>query len=453
MTGAESPTEMEPLAETDAPAELGPGPVAAAAATSALAEAEAPAATSARTHFRRFWLGDTVSQFGDRVTELALPLIAAVTLRASATEVSVLAAVAWLPNLLGVLLGAWVDRRPGKRRLMIAADLTRAAVLLSLPTAAAFHAVTLGQLYCVALLCGAAAVLFNTSYPPFFAYLVPRSEYVSANSKLSATRSASFMGGPALGGALIAATSAAFAVLADSVSFLFSALTISRVPVDEPEPEPTEVSVVRRAKEGIAYIAREPILRTTLACATTVNFFTFVANTNLLILFATRVLRLSGGAVGLALGLGASGALLGAVLAPKVVRAVGVGRGIAVGAVLFPAPIAIVAVAHGSVWLCAAAVALAEFLGGMGVMLFDIPLNSLQTAVIHDSVRSRVSGAYATVNYGIRPLGALAGGALAGIIGLRATLLVGAVGGAMSVLWLPASPVLRIRSLDGGLDG
>ncbi|WP_370385225.1 MFS transporter [Catenulispora sp. GAS73] len=398
--------------------------------------------------FRRFWLGDTVSQLGDRVTELALPMIAAVTLKASAAEASALAAVTWTPNLLGVFLGAWVDRQRRKRRLMIGADLARAVVLVSLPVAAAFRAVTLGQLYVVAALCGTAAVLFNTSYPSFFARLVPRSQYVSANSKLAGTRSASFMVGPAAGGVLIAATSAPFAVLVDSVSFLFSALTISRVRVPEPQAESVEVSLARRAKEGILYIAREPILRSTLACATTVNFFTFVANTSLLVLFANRVLHLSGGAVGVALGVGASGALLGAVVAPRLARRIGVGRGIAVGAVLFPAPIALVAVAHGSVWLCAVVLALAEFLGGLGVMLFDVNLNSLQTAVIHDAVRSRVSGAYTTVNYGVRPLGALVGGVLAGTIGMRPTLLVAAVGGAMSALWLLTLPVLGIRSLD-----
>lgn len=416
------------------------------------AETEALAEATATPAFRRFWLGATVSQLGDRVTELALPMIAAVTLRATAIEVSVLAAVTWTPNLLGVFLGAWVDRRRRKRRLMIGADLARAAVLLSLPVAAVFHAVSLGQLYVAAFLCGAAAVLFNTSYPTFFAHLVARSDYVAANSKLAGSRSASYMVGPAAGGALIAATSAPFAVLTDSLSFLFSAFTIGGVRVTEPEPEAVEMSVARRAKEGVVYIARQPILRATLACAATVNFFTFVANTSLLILFATRVLHLSSEAIGAALGLGAGGALLGAVVAPMIARVVGVGRGVALGAVLFPAPIAIVAAAHGSVWLCAGALALAEFLGGMGVMLFDITLNSLQAAVIHDSVRSRVSGAYSTVNYGIRPLGALVGGALAGTLGLRATLLVAAVGGAMSVFWLPASPVLRIRSLDQDLS-
>lgn len=416
----------------------------------AVAETE-PATTPARRFpsFRRFWLGYTVSQLGDRVTELALPLIASVTLRPSPFAVAVLAAVAWTPNLLGVLLGAWVDRRRRKRRLMIAADLVRAGVLLSLPVAAAFHGVTLAQLYVVAVLCGGAAVLFNTSYPTFFAHLVPRSEYVAANSRLATSRSASSMVGPAAGGTLIAAVSAPWAVLVDAVSFLVSAVTIARVKVHEPEPEAAEVSVGRRAKEGIAYIAGQPILRATLACAATGNFFTFVANSSLLVLFMNRALHLSGAAIGLALGIGASGALFGAVLAPRIAHAVGVGRSVAIGAVLFPAPIAVIAVAHGSVWLCASAVALAEFLGGIGLMLFDVTLNSLQTAVIHDTVRSRVSGAYSTVNYGIRPLGALVGGVLASTIGLRPTLLTAAVGGAMSVLWLLASPVVRIRSLDG----
>ena len=232
MRSAESATETDRDSLADSDAESGNIDT----SSSTDIGTDAPASAASASRFRRFWLGYTVSQFGDRITELALPLIAAVTLHASAAAVSALAAVTWTPNLLGVVLGAWVDRQRRKRRLMIGADLARAVVLLSLPVAAAFHAVTLGQLYIAALLCGSAAVLFNTSYPTFFAHLVPRSAYVSANSKLAASRSASSMVGPAAGGALIAATSAPFAVAADSVSFLFSALTIGRVRVAEPAP-------------------------------------------------------------------------------------------------------------------------------------------------------------------------------------------------------------------------
>ncbi len=401
--------------------------------------------------FVRFWSGQTVSEFGDRVTELAMPLIAVTTLRASASEVAALTALAWTPNLAALVLGAWVDQHTRKRRLMVAADLARALVLLSLPAAYLAGAVTLAQLYAVALLTGTAKVVFNTSYPSFFAHLVPRASYLDANGKLNTTLSASYVAGPAIGGALVQALSAPVAVVADAVSFLASAFLVGGIRTEEPPPGTESLPLRRRIREGVTYVARHPVLRVTLGCAATINFFTFVAGTGLTVLFATRVLRLSPAGIGLALAIGATGSLLGAVIAPSLSRWWGIGRSIAAGAFLFPAPIAIAAVASGPLWVRGGALALAEFLAGIGVMLFDINLNSLQAAVIHDGIRSRVAGAYSTVNYGIRPVSALVSGILATTIGLRPTLLAAAAGGALSVLWLIFSPVLRIRTLDQGL--
>ncbi|MFF9157476.1 MFS transporter [Streptomyces sp. NPDC014846] len=410
--------------------------------------------------FVRFWAGQSVSQFGDRISELALPLIAVVSLHASANQVAWLTALAWAPNLLAIVLGAWVDHRVHKRRLMVLADLARACLLLTLPFAYLFGGVTLIQLYAVALLTGAAGVLFNTAYPPFFAHLVPRSLYVDANSKLSASQSASYVAGPAIGGALIQAITAPIAVIADALTFLASAALVAPIQVDEPAAvsgEQASSSLLRRAGEGLAFIVRHPVLRASLGCATTVNFFTFLTGTGLTVLFADRVLGLSAGVIGLAFGIGSTGALLGALIAPTISRWIGLGRSIAVGAVLFPAPLAVAATASGPPWARAGALGLAEFLAGIGVMLFDVNLNSLQTAVIPDGMRSRVAGAYSTVNYGIRPLGALVGGMLATVIGLRTTLITAAVGGALSLLWLLPSPIPRIRSLahilaDGGTE-
>lgn len=401
--------------------------------------------------FVRFWAGQSVSQFGDRISELALPLIAVGALNASAGQVAWLTALAWAPNLLAVVVGAWVDQHVGRRRLMILSDLVRAGVLLTLPVAHLFGSVTFLQLYAVALLTGAAAVLFNTAYPPFFAHLVPRSSYVDANSKLSASRSASFVLGPAVGGALVQLLTAPVAVIADALSFLASAVLLRPIRVEEPAAAdadgPAGPPLLRRVREGLAFVVRHPVLGAGLGCATTLNFFTFAAGTNLIVLFAVRELGLSAGIVGLAFGIGSTGALVGAVIAPKVSRRIGVGRSIAVGAVLFPAPIALVAAASGPGWAGAAVLGAAEFLSGVGVMLFDVNLNSLQAAVIPDGMRSRVAGTYGTVNYGMRPIGALVGGGLATVIGLRATLITAAVGGALSLLWLLPSPVLRIRSL------
>jgi MFS family permease len=415
------------------------------------AVAQPPAISLARDRrFLRFWAGQTVSQFGDRISELALPLIAVGALHASANQVAWLTALIWTPNLLAIVLGAWVDRQVRKRRLMVAADLIRAAVLLSLPVAHLAGAVTLGQLYAVALLTGAAGVLFNTAYPPFFAHLVPRAAYLAANSRLSATRSASYVAGPAIGGALVQALTAPVAIAADALSFLASAVLVGRVRIDEPPAgaagEP-EASLLRRAREGLAFVVRHPVLRAGLGCSATVNFFTFVSGSGLVVLFASRSLGLSAGAIGLAFGIGSTGGLLGAVLAPRISRWIGMGRSIAVGAVLFPAPIALAAAAGGPAWVGAGALAAAEFLSALGVMLFDVNLNSLQASVIPDGMRSRVSGAYSTLNYGIRPLGAVVGGALATCLGLRPTLLVAAAGGALSLLWLLPSPIPRIRAI------
>lgn len=268
--------------------------------------------------FVRFWCGQSVSQFGDRISELALPLMAVGALHASANQVALLTALVWTPNLLGLFLGAWVDHHPTKRRLMLLADVIRAAVLLSLPIAYALDTVTLGQLYTVAVLTGVAAVVFNTANSSFFAHLVPPESYVDANSKLSASRSVSFIAGPAVG-VLVEALTAPVAVIADALSFVASAILVGRTRVDEP-PVPAASSgpsLLRRAREGLTFVIREPVMRAGLLCATTVNFFTFLAGTGLLVLFANRVLQLSPGAIGLAFGVGATGGLLGAVASPR----------------------------------------------------------------------------------------------------------------------------------------
>lgn len=366
------------------------------------------------------FLGATSGTYlGDRVTELALPLIAVVTLAVSPTQVGLLTAAVWAPNLLALMVGTWVDTVAHKRWLLVAADLLRAAVLVSLPLAHWFGKVTLGHLFAVALLAGAGQVLHSSAYPPFFVSLVPRSQYVEANSLLSTSRSMSFVAGPPLGGLLVQVLTAPVAVLVDAVTFVISALVISRIPpAAVPPADASSQPLAARVREGLAYVRRNPYLRAGLGCATTVNLFTFMAQA-LVVLFASRTLGLSPGAIGLVFGIGAVGGVVGAVLAPRLAGRYGVGRMIMVGAVLFPAPLAVIAVADGPQWVAVTVLATGELLSSAGVMLLDVNLNSLQTAVIGDHVRSRVAGVYGTVNYGVRPLGAVLGGLLGDFIGLR----------------------------------
>lgn len=397
--------------------------------------------------FNRFWLGYSVSQFGDRISELALPLIAIIVLHGDAGQTALVVALIWLPNVLSPVVGAWADTFRHKRRLMVGADLLRFAALLSLPLAYLFGEVGIWQLYLVAVLTGLGQMVFDVSYPAFFVSLVPRESYIAANSKLNTSRSASFVLGPAAGGALIQLLSAPAAVLVDAVSFICSAVVVGRLKVLDAEPAQDSASSLRaRLSAGLHFIMRHRIIRASLACSTTINFFMFLAQA-LVLLFASRSLGLSAAVIGVSLGVGAVGGLLGAVLANKLVAGIGLGRTIVLGAILYPAPVALLVVAHGPHLMSAVLLGATELLSGMGVMMFDIANNSLKAALIPDDLRSRTAGAYNAVNYGIRPLGALTGGWLGTVLGLRPTLAIAAVGGVLGCLWLLSSPIPGVAEL------
>ena len=418
-----------------------------------MGEASAPAVRRSPLwrdrRFGTYWVGQGVSQLGDRVSELALPLIAITALHATSTEVGLLTAAIWLPNLLSLVVGAWVDHQHRKRRLLVVANLFQAVVVLTVPAAHYLGVLRLPQLYVVALLVGAGAVLYQSAYPAFFVALVRRDQYVEANSLLSGTRSASFIAGPAAGGGLIQLLTAPVAVVVDGVSFLVSALMIHLVRVTEVQPEaaPDGERLLTRARFGMRFVLRHPYLASSLRCVASLNFFNLMAGA-VVILFASRNLGLSAGTIGLALGIGASGGLVGAVVAGRVARILGTGRTIALGTVLFSAPLAFIPLATGPTLARSAALAGVEFISGLGVMLLDVNLNAVMTTVIPDSMRSRVSGAFTSINYGVRPLGAVVGGLLGGWIGVGPTLVVGGVGGALAVLWLLGTPLIRTRSLD-----
>ncbi len=300
-------------------------------------------------NFATYWSGQAVSQLGDRVSELALPLTAVTVVGATATQVGLLTAAIWLPNLLALVLGSWVDRQQRTRWVLVTADLLRAVVVLTVPVAALLGVLALPQLFVVALLLGAGATLYQSAWQPFFVTLVRRDQYVEANSLLSTTRSVSFVAGPAVGGALVQALTAPVALAVDGVSFLLSAVLLRRVEVNERAAATTaeQGSLGQRVREGLRIVLHHPYLAPALRCVTWVNAFTFMVSAVVLV-FASRTLGLSAGTIGLALGVGAVGGVAGALAAAPVARRIGTGRTIAVGALLFTLPMAALALAGGS---------------------------------------------------------------------------------------------------------
>jgi MFS family permease len=394
--------------------------------------------------FRRFWAGQIVSLVGDQITMIAVPLVAVLALDATPAQMGYLFAAELAPNLLFSLhAGAWADRHARKRWTMIATDVGRALLLASVPLAYAFDALTFPHLFVVAFLIGTLSVLFQVSYSSLFVALVPRERFVEASSIVNGSRALSYVAGPSIGGLLVQALSAPLALVADACSFVVSALFLRRVDVAEPETEAAERGHV---VAGVRFVAGSPIVRSALGATATINFFNF-AFTALFILYATRSLGVEPGVLGLVLGIGAAGGLLGALLTTRIARRIGIGPTLAVGCVLFPAPLLLVPAAEGPTWAILACLFAAEFGAGFGVMMLDISASSIFAAVIPVRLRSRVAGAYMVVNYGVRPLGALAGGALGTWLGLRETLWLVTAGALLGVLWLVPSPILGLREL------
>jgi len=394
--------------------------------------------------FRRFWLGETISLFGDQVSLIAVPLVAVLVLDANAAQMGYLVAAELAPNLLFALhAGAWVDRRGRRRQTMIATDLGRAAAIATVPLAYGLDVLTIQQLYVVAFLVGSLSVLFQVSYASLFVSIVPREEYVSANSLLAGSRAFSFVAGPSIGGVLVQLVKAPFALVVDAVSYLFSAFYLGSI---SPEETPTEQAERGHVMAGIRFVLGNPTMRASLLATATINLFNFIFFA-LFILYAVRSLHVRAGTLGLVLGAGAVGGIIGSMVTTRLGRRIGIGPAFLLGCILFPIPLLLVPLAGGPKPLVLAMLFLAEFGSGLGVMILDISAASIFAALVPHRLRSRVSGAYTLVNYGVRPVGSLIGGFLGSTIGLRPTLWIAATGAIAGFLWLLPSPIPAMRDL------
>ncbi len=395
--------------------------------------------------FRRYWSGATVSLLGDRISGLAVPLAAIISLHAGPSQMGALTAASLVPALLfSVPLGVWVDRSQSKRRLMIAADILRAVLISFIPAAFLLGHLSLAELYAVAFLVGSLGLLFQLAQNSLFPALVEREQYVDASALLQGSRAVSYLAGPSIGGFLVQVLSAPIAVLFDALSYLASALALLGISPKEPPPAP-------RAKgdggAGLRFLWGSPILRPALLAVATVNLFNYIFSA-LFLLYASRTLHVDAALIGLIAGLGVIGTMSGALVASRTSRRIGVGRTFLLGTALFPAPLVLVPLAGGPHLLVLALLLLAEMGSGFGVMLLDISFGALWTASLPDEIRARVNGAFSFVNNGIRPIGALLGGALPTLIGIHGTLWLGALGALLGCLWLLPSPIPSLRNLE-----
>jgi MFS family permease len=394
--------------------------------------------------FRLLLAGQTTSQLGTQVAGIAVPLLAVGALQASSLELGLISAASTIPfALIGLPAGAWLDGWRN-RPVLIAADLVRAAALLSIPVAGWIGVLSITQLIVVSLVAGTARVFFDIGYQSYLPVIVGREGVLAGNSAMESLRAGSQIAGPGIGGILVSAIGAANLLLTQAATFLVSALTLVASRTREPAPvhESDRPHLWGRILEGLRFVGGNRILRATAAASGLANF-SFAMGSAVTIIFLARDLALPSWAVGVLFAVTAVGAMGGAAFTPRLARWVGSARVIWFSLAV-TAPLGfLIALAQPGWGILFAVVGMAA--GELGQIVYAVTNVSLRQRLCPERILSRVTATMRVLIMGLFPLGALIGGLLGELVGARLTLVAVAVVGA-------AAPVVLYAALRGNRE-
>ena len=393
--------------------------------------------------FRLLFSAYGVSVLGSEVTVLAIPLAAAVLLGATPWQMGLLTAAGTAPYVgFSLVVGAWVDRLRRRRPLMVAADLVAATALVTVPVAWALGLLTIAQLVVVELVLGIARVTFRPTFSTHLPDVVPDEALTRASSRLRAAEAGAMLSGPGIGAALVQVLGAPVAVIADALSFIASAILVGRVRA--PERVGHVPSQRRRLAseiaEGMVCLFRDGRLRAIAMAAASVNFFGLMIFA-LLVVYLVRAHDFSPMMIATVTIAGGVGSLVGALLAPHVSDRIGSGRTILLASAIFSFGMLAFPLADGPRWLVLTVLVANEVVVGIGIMLFDVTIGALVITRAPRDLLGRVNSSLSTVTQGVKAVGALTGGTLATLIGMRPALWVAALGATTTVLWVWFSPL------------
>ncbi|MBB5937285.1 MFS transporter [Streptomyces zagrosensis] len=428
--------------------------------------------------FRLLWCGETAGKFGASVTGVAMPLVAVSVLGASSFQVSLLAAASWLPWLvIGLPVGVWVDRSR-RRPVMLASATASLTLFVCLPVLAWWGGLSIALLLTVALLAGVSAVVFQTAYTAYLPSLLAPADQPEGNAKLHGSASAAQIAGLGSGGFLTQFAGAVGGLAANALTFAVSLVCLLRIRHREPVPTraTTEIattdtagadtgagprpdkgaggrqaapargrrSLTTEVGEGLRLVGGDPWLRTLALFGATSNL-ALMGYQSVHVVFLTREVGLAPGVVGGLIATASAGGVAGALLARRVAARVGTAR----ATLLFELGFA----------SCAPLIALTT--DGLGVVLYLIGGCCVSAGVVAGNVikasfqqrycppelLGRLTASAAFLNYGTLPLGALLGGALSTVFGLRAAMWITTAGVPLAGLVLFFSPIRHRRDL------
>lgn len=395
----------------------------------------------------RLWLADILSKAGSQITRVALPLTAVLVLEATPAQMGILGVARSLPNLLfGLFVGVWVDRVK-RGPVLVAADVGRALLLLSIPAAAWLGILTFTQITAVVFATATLTIFFTLGALSILPTLVQGEQLVEANSKFALSDSILSIVGPGIAGGLIQLITAPIAILVDAVSYLVSAFTLRTMgSFEQAVSRPARQSTVwREIGEGIHELLRTPILRA-LTLSVVVGSFGGAIQNTVYFLFVANTLQISPTTIGIIFAFGGAGSLMGAVVAERLGKLIGVGWSIVLGNALWAAGTLLVPLATGGVsaimLLCAG-----QLVSAIGATVWSIHQMSLRQTITPANLFARATAARRFLLFGMTTAGAALGGWLGTVVGLRMTLVVGAVIFSLGAVVVLLSPVRATRVL------
>jgi predicted MFS family arabinose efflux permease len=392
-------------------------------------------------NFRLFWTGESISEVGNSVTIVVIPLVAIDTLHTTTFIVTLLTAMVWLPwVIIGIPAGAWVDRLP-PRPIMLASDAISVAVYASVPVAAWCGVLTVAQLIAVTLIAGAAAVFFNSAYQVLLPGIVDEPDLTEGNAKLLGSREVAQIGGPGLGGLLAQAAGPVTGLLADAVSFAvsFCCLTAMQPPRDRRSGSPAAGGVL----DGLRFAWRDPYLRAMTAFSSLANL-ALTGVDALLVVFLVRTVGLSSAAAGLVMASLGAGGVLGALAARPLGRR-GTARTMLItvpGGLCFAL---LLPLADKGPRLAFASAAM--MCAGCVIVIANVIIDSFMQTYVSPDILGRVISATWAAAFAMMPVGALLAGVLATALGVRAALWILTALIAASGLSFLLTPMRHLRDL------
>ncbi len=402
----------------------------------------------AHADFRRLWAAQAVSAVGSRITRTAIPIIAISSLGASATMVSILSAMTMAPGVVIALFASGFIDRSRKRPLLIAMDVVRAGLLMTLPVAAVAGMLTMTHLIIVAALTGGATAVFLIAKSAYLPRLVQVDALVDGNTKLQTTEAVAEIAGPSVAGFLIQAVTAPVAIIVDAVGFLWSAWWLKQIEAgEEAAPPAPQEHPFTDIVEGWRACRANPVVFALLAAEGTIGLFAgfFAA---IYMLFTLRTLGLDEATVGLIIGVGGFGALWGALVAGPLSRRLGYGRAIVICLALWVIANVLVPTAEGRGALTIPFLVGQQLIGDGFLSAFMILAISVRQTALDPDVQARASATFQVVGGLSLPVGALIAGPLADVVGTGSVLWIAIVGALIPLAILTLSPLWTLQKLE-----